>query len=140
MKKIEPALVFNGNTEEAFNFYRSVFGGEFIMLQRFKDGPMSKDLPESQQNKIMYIALTIGKDTLLMGWDHLPSQGAYAKGNNFQLSLMPSSKKETERIFEALATGGEVKMPLQDTFWDAYYGSLKDKFGVHWLLNFPMDK
>ncbi|MEM7362249.1 MAG: VOC family protein [Bacteroidota bacterium] len=137
MEKIEPTLVFDGNAEEAFNFYRSVFGGEFVMLQRFKDSPMKKDVPESKQDKIMYIALPIGKQTLLMGWDHLPSYGAFSKGNNFQLSLVPSSKEETKRIFTALAKGGEVKMPLQDTFWDAYYGSLKDKFGVYWLLNFP---
>lgn len=108
------------------------------MLKRFKDSPMSKDVSTSKQNKIMYVELPIGEGTVLMGWDHLPLQReAFSMGNNCQLALTPSSKEETDRIFVALAKGGKVEMPLQDTFWDAYYGSLKDKFGICWTLNFP---
>jgi PhnB protein len=134
---INPYLNFNGNTEEAFNFYKSVFGGEFVMLQRFKDAPDGDKLPEGTQNKVMHVSLPIGKNNILMGTDACESMGfKLAFGNNTYLCLGPDSREETERVFNALAEGGEVEAPLNDTFWGAYYGSVKDKYGVHWMLNF----
>ncbi|MEO8886253.1 MAG: VOC family protein [Mucilaginibacter sp.] len=139
MATINPYLNFRGNTEEAFNFYRSVFGGEFAVLQRFKDVPNS-GMPPEDQDKLMHVSLPIGGN-VLMGTDAVGLQGKdYIWGNNFQLSVAVDSKEEAEKIFSGLSAGGEIKMPLQETFWAPAFGMLNDKFGIQWMVNYDGPK
>ncbi len=137
-----PYLNFAGNTEEAFNFYRSVFGGEFSGVVRFKDMPMEGvTIPRSDENKIMHISLPIGKDQFLMASDALESLGQkLVQGNNFYICLSPDSKGEADRLFAALSAGGKMKMPIADAPWGDYFGSFKDKFGVQWMVNYSSKK
>src|SRR6476659_3817397 len=137
MTTLNPYLNFNGNTEEAFNFYKSVFGGEFITLQRYKDTPEADKIPESEREKIMHISLPIGKGNILMATDAVESMGQKTiAGNNFYLSLNTESEEETRKLFNALSSGGKVTMPLDKTFWGAYFGMFIDKFGIQWMVNF----
>jgi PhnB protein len=137
MSSINPYLNFPGTTEEAFNFYKSVFGGEFAMLQRFKDTPDSHKMPPGVENMIMHVALPIGKNNILMGTDAPESMGfSITMGNNFYICISPDSREEAERLFNGLSEGGKVGMALQDMFWGAYYGDLTDKFGVKWMVNY----
>lgn len=139
MATINAYLNFQGNTEEAFNFYKSVFGGEFTVLQRFKDVPDSGMSPEDQ-DKLMHVSLPIGGN-VLMGTDAVGLQGKnYLAGNNFQLSVAVDSKEEAEKIFNSLAVGGDIKMPLQETFWAPAFGMLNDKFGIQWMVNYDGPK
>ena len=136
MTTINPYLNFLGNTEEAFNFYRSVFGGEFAMLQRFKDVPGSGKAAETDGDKIMHIALPIGKGNVLMATDALESMGHTLNvGNNFSLSISTDSDEEADKIFKALGEGGTIGMPLEKMFWGAYFGMLTDKFGIQWMVS-----
>ena len=137
MAAINPYLNFNGNTEEAFNFYKSVFGGEFLAVMRFKDNAECAQVSESDKNRIMHIALPIGNGNILMATDSLESLGQkLTVGNNFYVCLSPESKKEAEKLFNGLSAGGKIEMPLQDMFWGAYYSSFADKFGVQWMVNY----
>jgi len=141
MAAVNPYLNFNGNTEEAFNFYKSVFGGEFLALMRFKDNPDCGDIAESDKDRIMHIALPIGDGNALMATDALESMGQKLNvGNNFYIALSPESKEEAERLFSGLSAGGKIEMPLQDMFWGAYYGSFSDKFGVQWMVNYDKNR
>jgi PhnB protein len=135
--KANPYLNFPGNAEEAFNFYRSVFGGEISSAVRFKDMPMEGvTIPEADQDKMMHIALPIGDDILLMASDALESLGQHlTPGNNVYISLHPDSRVEADRIFEGLSQGADVEMPIADQVWGDYFGSLVDKFGVRWMVN-----
>lgn len=139
MAEIAPYLTFNGNCEEAFNFYKSVFGGEFGFVGRFSDMPPSPDhpsVPDSEKNKIMHISLAIGH-SVLMGSDSSDAFGkATTMGNNFSLSINANSRDEADRLFNALSNGGKVTMPMNKTFWGAYFGMLVDKFGIQWMMNF----
>ncbi|MDQ4143961.1 MAG: VOC family protein [Actinomycetota bacterium] len=138
MTKLHAYLNYAGNSEEAFNFYRSVFGGELTSLVRFKDFPMEGvNIPTDDQDKIMHISLPIGEDNVLMASDTLPSLGqVLVQGNNVYISVHPSSKEEADRIFNALSEGGEIEMPIADQVWGDYYGSFKDRFGVMWMVNY----
>ncbi len=138
MPVINPYLNFPGTTEEAFNFYKSVFGGEFAGgIYRFKDAPGAENLSEEDKNKVMHVSLPIGNGNVLMGTDALASMGfKVEKGNNFYISISPDSREEADRLFNGLSVGGKVEMEMQDTFWGAYYGSLEDKFGIKWMINF----
>ncbi|MEO6550668.1 MAG: VOC family protein [Ferruginibacter sp.] len=137
MAKVNPYLNFNGNTEEAFNFYKSVFGGEFVFLQRFKDTPHGDNMNAADKEKIMHIALPIGESTLLMATDTLESMGQTLKvGTNFSLAISPESEEEANEFFKSLSEGGQVSMPLEKMFWGAYFGMLTDKFGVQWMVNY----
>lgn len=141
MARLDPYLNFPGNTEEAFNFYRSVFGGEFSAVMRFGDTPGCEEmqLSEDDKNKIMHISLPIG-ESILMATDSLDSMGQKLEfGNNSFISFSPDSKEEADRIFNGLADGGTVHMPIQDMFWGDYWGSLTDRFGVNWMVNFAQD-
>jgi PhnB protein len=141
MATLNPYLNFAGNTEEAFNFYKSVFGGEFTMIQRFKDTPEKDKISPADQQKIMHVGLPIGKGNVLMATDALESMGHPVKmGNNINLSLETQNKEESDKIFNALSVGGKIEMPLQNTFWGAYFGSVIDKFGILWLVNYTMPK
>jgi PhnB protein len=136
--KTHSYLNFAGNAEEAFTFYKSVFGGEFSSVVRFKDMPMEGiEIPAGDADKIMHIALPLGGDSLLMASDALESLGQQVvQGNNVYISLHPDSREEADRIFTALSQGADIEMPIADQIWGDYYGSLKDKFGVMWMVNY----
>ena len=142
MATINPYLNFNGNTEEAFNFYRSVFGGEFATLMRFRDVSQAEacegmQISENELDKIMHVALPIGKGDVLMATDALESMGqTLTEGNNFSLSVSADSKEDADRLFGGLSDGGKVEMPLADAFWGAYFGMLQDKFGIRWMVSY----
>ena len=137
MATINPYLNFLGNTEEAFNFYKSVFGGEFAMLQRFKDSPESDKVPANEKDMIMHIALPIGKANVLMATDALESMGhKLTMGDNISLSVSADSKEEADQLFNGLSAEGIIQMPLQDMFWGSYFGMCKDKFGIQWMMSF----
>lgn len=137
MAKVNPYLNFNGNTEEAFNFYKTVFGGEFTMIQKFKDTPHGDNMSATDKEKVMHVALPITKDTTLMATDMLESMGQqHTPGNNFSLAIAPDSKEEGEKFFNALAEGGRIEMPFEKAFWGAWFGALTDKFGIQWMVNF----
>jgi len=137
MTTINPYLNFPGTTEEAFNFYKSVFGGEFSMLQRFKDTPEGGNLSESDGNKIMHVSLPIAPGYVLMATDALESMGFKLNtGNNTYIAIAPDSRDEATRLFNGLSAGGKIEMDLQDTFWGAYYGAFTDKYGVQWMINY----
>lgn len=140
MAKVNTYLNFPRNTEEAFNFYRSVFGGDFIgNIARFGDIPPSNEMPplaEADKKLVMHVALEILGGHVLMGTDAPESMGFKVNaGNNIYISLETDTRKDTERLFKALSAGGQVEQELQDMFWGAYYGSCRDKFGVQWMFN-----
>ena len=139
MTSLNIYLNFNGNCEEAFTFYKSVFGGAFDTFSRFKELPNndeSKPLPEEFGDKIMHVSLPISKETVLMGSDVGGEWSAnFKQGNNFAISVNTDNKEEATRIFNALAAGGKITMPLADTFWESYFGMLTDKFDINWMVN-----
>lgn len=137
MTRLSPYLNFPGCAEEAFHFYRSVFGGEFVSVYRFKDLPMpGVVIPREAEDKLMHIALPVGED-LLMASDALGSLGqTVVSGNSVALSVLPDSRAEADRIFQALAAGGTVEMPIADQIWGDYYGSLIDRYGIRWMVNY----
>ena len=137
MLTVNPYLNFPGNTEEAFNFYKSVFGGEFRVLQRFKDTPHGDSMSPEDKERIMHIALPIGQGTILMATDALESNGQkVTAGDNFSLAISPGSKEEADKLFAGLSAGGKVIMPLEKMFWGAYFGLLTDPFGIQWMVNY----
>ncbi len=142
MTKLNIYLNFAGSAEEAFRFYRSVFGGDFLSVVRFKDMPMEGvKIPKEDENKIMHIGLPIGQDSVLMASDTIESLGQkLVQGNNAYISVHPESKTEADRIFNALSAGGAVEMPIADQPWGDYYGSFTDKFGVQWMVNYSYPK
>jgi PhnB protein len=141
MARVSTYLNFPRNTEEAFNFYKSVFGGEFSGggMARFSDIPPSEDMPplaEEDKNLVMHIELPIVGGHVLMGTDAPETMGFKVNfGNNMYLNLEPDTRAETKKLFDSLSDGGKVEMELQDMFWGAYYGSCTDKFGVQWMFN-----
>lgn len=135
MATINPYLNFNGNCDEAFNFYKSVFGGEFLDLQRFKDVPAEAQLPADEGEWVINVSLPIGNGTVLMGSDSPSSMGKVINGNNYHISIQTDSQAETDRLFNGLSAGGQVTMPLQETFWGARFGMFVDKFGIQWMVN-----
>ena len=140
MAKVSTYLNFPRTTEAAFNFYKSVFGTEFSTpIGRFRDlppQPGQPSLPAADLDLVMHVALPILGDHELMGTDAPESMGFKLNmGNNMYINLAPDTRSETNRLFRLLADGGKVEMPLQEMFWGAYYGSLTDKFGVHWMFN-----
>lgn len=141
MTTINIYLNFNGNCEEAFHFYQSVFGGEFPYVGRYSEmPPQSEDAPpmsEEEANKIMHMSLPIGGDTILMGSD---TGGAWAEevkfGNNFTIAVNTDSKEKADDIFNGLSQNGSVSMPMNDAFWGDYFGLLTDQFGINWMVTF----
>lgn len=141
MTKMNPYLNFDGNAEEAFNFYKSVFGGEFDGLFRATEMPEAGNIPENEKNRIMHISLPVGDGTRLMASDVFPSFGhKLTVGNNVQISLHPDSREEADRLFNGLSAGGKVEMAMADAFWGAYFGSFTDKFGIYWMINHEIRK
>lgn len=145
MARVSTYLNFASSTEEAFNFYQSIFGGEFEGgIARFSDIPPSDDMPpipDKDKNLVMHMQLVILGGHVLMGSDAPESMGFKMNaGNNVHINLEPDTREETERLFNALSVGGVVTMPLQDMFWGAYFGSCTDKFGVQWMVNCAQSK
>jgi PhnB protein len=138
MTTVNAYLNFEGNCEEAFNFYKSVFGGEFMSVNRYGEMPPGETpLPEEDQHKIMHMSLPIGGDTVLMGSDSAGEWAGKTKfGNNITLTLNPDNRAEADRLFNGLSAGGTVTMPMSDAFWGAYFGMFIDKFGINWMVNF----
>jgi PhnB protein len=136
MAAINPYLNFNGNAEEAFNFYKSVFGGEFLTLMRYKDMPSDGSLSASEAEKIMHVALPIGQGTILMGGDTLEAMGKATIGTNISIAISPESKEDATRLFNGLAAGGQIAMPLDQAPWGALFGMLTDKFEIQWMVNY----
>ncbi len=140
MKQVNPYLNFDGNAEEAFYFYKSVFGGEFLGqgIMRMGDVPGVEELKISEEEKqrVMHVSLRLDNGQYLMASDILPSMGHKLNvGNNNYISIFAESREEADRLFAGLSAGGEVEMPMQDQFWGDYFGSLKDKYSVCWMIN-----
>lgn len=134
MVKANIYLNFDGRTEEAFKFYKSVFGGDFKSIVRFKDMPGNDKLSASDKEKLMHIALPIGND-MLMATDALESMGWHVNtGDNFSISLNVDSDAEADKIFSKLSKGGKVRSPMKDEAWGDYFGMLTDKFGIQWMV------
>lgn len=134
--KLNPYLNFDGNAEEAFKFYQSVFGGE-LFIQKMSEAPGTENLPENEKNLAMHVSIPIGDGQFLMASDCLKSAGHELNvGNNNYISVTPDSREEADRIFNGLSVGGKIEMPLEDMFWGDYFGSFEDKFGVRWMINY----
>jgi len=141
MASVSTYLNFERETEEAFNFYKSVFNGKFFGdgFMRMSEIPPQEgmpELPEEDKNLVMHVELKILAGYSLMGSDVPKSMGQHVKkGNNVHINLNPDTRKETKRLFDALSSGGEITMQLEDMFWGDYFGSCIDKFGIHWMFN-----
>jgi len=141
MATLNTYLNFQGNTEEVFNFYKSVFGGEFSMLQRFKDTPFGQQMSDSEKEMIMHIALPVGKTSVLMATDALESMGqTLSNGNNSSISIHAESEEEANKLFNGLSEGGKVTMPLEKAFWGDYFGMFNDKYGIQWMVSYSYPK
>lgn len=137
MKSVNPYLNFDGKTEEAFDFYRAAFGGEFKEVIRYDSMPPQHSVPEHLQKRILHISLPLSSGLLLMGSDTMEGMGPPLKnGNNQYICINTESKEESDKLFEKLSQDGEIEMKMENTFWDAYFGSFQDKFGVKWMINF----
>ena len=137
MATINPHINFNGNAEEAFTFYKSVFGGEFAQVVRFKEMSSPEfPIPEKEANKIMHIALPIGKN-LLMGNDVPESMGRTNENENrSKISISAESRDEADKLFHGLSAGGQIEFPMGDSPWGSYFGSFRDKYGIEWMVDF----
>ncbi|HKP97844.1 MAG TPA: VOC family protein [Fibrobacteria bacterium] len=139
MATINPYLSFDGTCKQAFDFYKSVFGGEFATLMKFGEVPKEFQPPgqtPAEGEKLMHVALPIGKTAMLMGSDRPGAFGPGKKGDMFNVAIAAESKAEAEKLFNGLSAGGQVTMPMSDAFWGAYFGMFTDKFGVQWMVNF----
>jgi len=138
MAQINPYIHFNGNAEEAFTFYKSVFGGEFAMIIRFKDMAISgQPISENEAEKMMHIALPIGKNSVLMGSDTPEFMGRHNENENrSKISVSAESKEEADHVFNGLSTDGKVEMPIGDSPWGSYFGMFRDKYGIEWMVDF----
>lgn len=142
MSTLNPWINFNGNAEEAFIFYKSVFGGEFAKVVRFKDIASDEfPVPEKEANKIMYIALPVGKDNMLIANDVPEVMGKVnERENRSKILVKVESKEEVDRLFQVLSAGGEVEGAPGDSPWDSYAGMFRDKYGIEWIIEFPGGK
>ena len=132
---ISTYLNFDGNCREAFEFYRSVFGGEFAVMETFRNGPSDMGMPDDEMDNIMHVSFPIGS-SVLMGSDVPSTFGApHVPGNNFALSINLESREESDDLFTKLSDGGSVNMPMADMFWGAYFGFCTDKFGINWQVH-----
>lgn len=133
-------LNFKGNCEEAFTFYKSIFGTEYNYIGRFKDMPVEEGmppLPKEMENMIMHVGLPIGANMILMGSDTGGEWAPeYKQGNNFSISLNTNDKEEAEKLFNQLSVNGKITMPLENTFWGDYFGMLEDQFGINWMISY----
>ncbi len=139
--KFNPFIFFNGNCEQAFNSYKQIFGGDFTKFIRYNDTQHKEGVPAVPQemgNQLRHISLPLNNDTVLMGCDNADEWNAeMIMGSNVRISITTDSRDEADRLYNALAEGGTEKALMSDTFWGSYYGSLIDKFGVHWMIEYP---
>ena len=141
MLNINAYLHFMGKTEEAMNFYKSILGGEFTIFGRFQDVPGAENMSPEDQKKIMHISLTTKNGTVIMATDSLESMGQQVNfGNNVHLCIQAESETEVDKLFAGLSAGGKVEMPVNKTFWGAYFGMCQDKFGVQWMINYTYNQ
>jgi len=138
MKAINPWINFNGNAEEAFSFYKSVFGGEFTKIVRFKDIASAEfPIPESEANKIMHIALPIGKHNVLIANDVPEFLGRVNENENrSKIAISAESREEADKLFDGLSAGGATEGPIGDSPWGSYGGMFRDKYGIEWIVEF----
>lgn len=138
--KLNPYLNFDGNAEEAFKLYQTVFGGE-MSIQKMSQAPGTENLSEDEKNRAMHVSIPIGDGQFLMASDCVSSMGHVLNvGNNNYISITPDSRKEADRLFNGLSAGGKIEMPMADMFWGDYFGSFADKFGVYWMINYSGQK
>jgi len=136
MKAITPYLTFPGTAEAAFTLYKSVFGGEFGMVHRFRGSPMAAGVPDNEQDRLMHISLMIAPGVLLMASDACSTSPVpFVAGTNFSVSIECDSDAEADKVFKGLAAGGTVSLPMKNTFWGAYFGMLTDRFGIAWMVS-----
>ena len=138
MAQLNPYIHFNGNAEEAFTFYKSIFGGEFAVVSRFKDlSNPDYPVPEKEANKIMHIALPIGNNSMLMASDVPEFMGQVNENENrTKISISAESKEEADALFNGLSAGGNVEMPIADSPWGSYFAMFRDKYGIEWMIDF----
>ena len=133
--RLNTYLFFDGNCEEAFEFYRSVFGGEFVTLMTYADGPSEMQVPDDRKGEIMHVSLQVGS-SVLMGSDRwFAHKEPFTPGSNFGISIETESREQSDDLFSKLSDGGTVKMPMEKVFWGSYFGSLTDRFGIEWMIN-----
>jgi PhnB protein len=139
MKSINPYLNFKGNAEEAFQFYKTIFGTNITGLQRYGETPGVSDMSPSDREKVMHIAMPLGKGSILMASDAIGEENKTLNvGNNISLNIEVESQEEADRIFNGLTAGGKIDMPMQKTFWNAYFGMCTDKYGIHWMIDYDL--
>jgi PhnB protein len=138
MAQINPYIHFNGNTEEAFTFYQSIFGGEFTRISRFKDFSSPENpFSDSEANKIMHIALPIGTSNVLMGSDVPAIFGKVNENENrSKISISTESKEEADKLFHGLSAGGQIEVPIEESPWGSYFGMFRDQYGIEWMVDF----
>jgi PhnB protein len=137
MLDMNPYLHFMGNAGEAMDFYKSVLGGTFLIRQRFKDTPGGDKMPAKDQEMFIHISLSIGNGNAILASDKPHSMDhALTAGDNVHICIQAESESETERLFTQLSNGGKIEMPLNKTFWGAYFGMCQDRFGIHWMINY----
>lgn len=137
MKAFEVYLTFNGNCEKAFNYYKDVFGGEFVMMSRMGEMPEDAgfEVAEDEKDLVMHVTLKTRDGLVLMGSDTSGSYKEYFnEGNNYAISISAESEEEADTLFAALSDGGKVNMPMEHTFWESYFGMVTDQFGIHWMI------
>jgi PhnB protein len=142
MALINPYIHFNGNAEQAFTFYKSVFGGEFTKIMRYKDLSRPEyPIPENDANRIMHIALPIGKNNVLLGSDVLEIMGQVTETDNRNtISISAESREEADKLFNGLSAGGQVEMPIADGPLGSYFGMFADKYGIQWMVDFTQNR
>jgi PhnB protein len=138
MALINPYIHFNGNAEEAFTFYKSIFGGEFTKIMRYKDlSSVEYPIAENDANRLMHVALPIGKSSMLTGSDVLGIMGEVTENDNRNtISISAESREEADKLFNGLSEGGKIEMPIADGPFGAYFGMFADKYGIQWMVNF----
>lgn len=137
--KIHPYLNFEGKTEEAFHFYEKILGGKLTEIHRFGSMPQEggNELTTEQKNFVLHVGLELPDGQMIMASDMIEGMGPKrVEGNNFSISIHPDTKREADRIFNALAEGGTITMPIADQFWGDYFGGLTDRFGINWMVNY----
>ena len=138
MAQLNPYIHYNGNAEAAFLFYQSVFGGQFAMLVRFSEMANTEHpVSELEANRIMHIALPIGKKSILMGSDTSAAMGTHNENEHrMKISISAESRAEADQIFNGLSAGGTIEMPIADSPWGSYFGMFRDKFGIEWMVDY----
>ncbi len=139
MATVHPYLMFDGKCKEAFEFYKNAFGKEFADINFFGDMPPQEGIPpltDAQKEMVMHVKLPISSETVLYGSDIFPGTPGFSAGDQFSVSITADSREEADSLFTKLSEGGNVTMPLADTFWGAYFGMWKDQFGIDWMINY----